>query len=155
MRTNAERGTHDAQIARNSSLSVERMSGEELLQRGLAVRNQPLPGRLVEIGAEVGIVYAIQTTEPASPVKIGYTTAGGLTDRVASLQTGNPSRLFVIAQAPGYLSHEQRAHKVLTRYRLTGEWFEWCPRVAAFIKALRLDGTEAAIAAAKLAKDRP
>lgn len=154
MRTTKERSGSDAQIARDPWL-LERASGEELIARGLAtLQGGVLPGRLVEVGAAVGVVYAVQA-DAASPVKIGYSTAGGMDDRLAGLQTGNPLRLSIIAHAPGYLSHERRAHKALKNDRLLGEWFGWSPRVAAFVKALRLDGIEAAIAAAKVARDRP
>lgn len=156
MRTTKEHTAKRAQIAR-TAFSLDRASNEELLARGIAVYSggPVLPGRLVEIGAETGLVYAIQSVIHGSPVKVGYSNAAGMEGRVASLQTGNPYRLRVLATAGAYMSHEQRAHKVLAPDRLTGEWFGWSPRVAAFVAALRSQGIEYAIAAAKLAKNRP
>lgn len=124
------------------------------MARGLVTHNV-LPDRLAEIGADVGVVYAVQSVEPASPVKIGYSTRGTVEARLAELQIGNPCTLRILGFAPGYLSHEQRAHKALASDRMRGEWFGWSPRVAAFVKALCAGGTEAAIAAAKIARDRP
>ena len=138
----------------DSTLKVERASGAELLQRGLATIHAPTPGRLVEIGAAAGLVYAIQSAR-ATPVKVGYAAADCLQQRLKDLQTGNPYRLRILASASAYLSHERRSHKALAPDRMTGEWFSWSPRVAAFVAALRDHDIEYAIAAAKLAKNRP
>jgi hypothetical protein len=157
MRTDKERSATGAQIAR-TAFSIDRMSPEELLARGYAIRPlTPVPDHVLkrEAWAQEGLMYAIQAGGIAQPVKVGYTTADGLSGRLYDLQIANPYRLTILAQAPAKLSQEQRAHKALASDRLSGEWFGWSPRVAAFVRALKVDGAEAAIAAAKAAKDRP
>jgi hypothetical protein len=156
MRTNKEQTGKHAQFAR-TAFSIDRMSPEELLARGLAIKPlAPVPDSVLkrEAWAKDGLIYAVQAGS-GQPVKVGYSTAGGFTSRLNDLQVGNPYRLNVIARAPAKLSQEKRAHKALAPDRLSGEWFGWSPRVAAFVRALKLDGAEAAIAAAKVAKNRP
>lgn len=139
-------------------LSIDRLSGAELILRGHARRveavGQPAPGRLVEFYQDMGLVYAIQASTRGSPVKVGYCHDWGLRERLKGLQTGNPDRLRVLASAPGYLSHEQRAHRALSPFRLTGEWFRWSPPVCAFVAEMKKRGVEYAIAAAKIAQEK-
>ena len=95
----------------------------------------------------IGVVYAIQGL-PETPVKIGFSAAREIAQRLADLQTGNPCVLRVIAQARAYPRHERLAHIVLAQERLIGEWFVWSPRTEAFVLALP-DGFDTALAAIK------
>ena len=146
---------------RFTALQRDRMSSAEARLRGLvtivpAVSHPAVePSSLVERWSDSGTVYAIQAEVEASPIKIGYCNDWGLEERLKSLQTGNPSRLRVIASAMGYMSHERRCHNILKPYRLTGEWFQWTPEVAAFVKALEDGGVERAIATVKIMKETP
>lgn len=144
----------EKEIIRAGALSFDRQSSEMLLLRGDAelVRATPpvLPGRLVELDADAGVVYAVQG-RPRTPVKIGYSRADALSGRIASLQTGNPHPLRVLAHAPGYRSHEARAHAALLHVKCLNEWFRCSPELTAFVMALRRGNIETAIAAAKLA----
>lgn len=141
-----------------SALSLDRLSGPELLRRGIAVVEgghallPPTPAEEQEavmmprpLPSEVaGIIYALQAP-PTMPVKIGFTRASELGYRVKSLQTANPYPLRVVASSPGLSAQERAAHAALASFRLTGEWFEWTPEVSAFVAALSL-GIEAALA---------
>jgi hypothetical protein len=144
---------------RFNSLQRDRMSSDEARLRGLVVVvpavSHPAvePGTMLERWADSGTVYAIQAEVEASPVKIGYSNDWGLSERLKSLQTGNPYKLRIIASAMGYPSHERRCHSILKAHRLTGEWFRWTPEVAAFVQALATGGVERAIATVKILKD--
>lgn len=98
---------------------------------GTPIRHNAPRARL----APRGIVYAIQG-EPGTPVKIGFAVAGTLPRRIAVLQTGNPSVLRAIAEAPGFQRHERLAHVALANERGFGEWFSWSARTRAFVEAL-------------------
>lgn len=128
------------------SLAIDRLSGEKLLELGIATRfavMPPTPAEKAEatfpairIAAEIpGIIYILQAP-PIMPVKIGFTRAAELTYRVKSLQTGCPYPLLIIAQTTGLPAREREIHALLDADRLTGEWFDWTPRVRAFVESL-------------------
>lgn len=78
-------------------------------------------------------VYAIQAEE-SRRVKFGI--AGNVETRLGELQCGNPERLAIVAKKPGTLAHERRIHHLLADHRLQGEWFEWCSRTDAVVRAI-------------------
>lgn len=132
----------------SSALSIDRLSNEELLRRGIAVYEPskiepPTPAMQAEdrvswapMYAEVpGIIYVLQAP-PLMPVKIGFTRATELAHRLKGLQTGCPYSLKVIAQITGLPAREREIHALLATDRLTGEWFDWTPRVRAFVDSL-------------------
>jgi hypothetical protein len=94
--------------------------------------------------APYGVIYVIQGL-PDSPIKVGFSTDKALPARLATLQTGNPHLLRIIAHAKGYPRYERRAHAVLAADRMAGEWFAWTPRTEAFVRALS-EGIEHALA---------
>jgi hypothetical protein len=53
-------------------------------------------------------------------IKIGK--AKGVLERVATLQTGNPSTLTLLALMDG--DYERKLHRQFSDYSITGEWFE-------------------------------
>ena len=71
------------------------------------------------------VIYVI-APEGSSVVKIGH-TANKPTDRVGSLQTGNPERLVVRWAAEGDEALERHLHFVFKDYRIRGEWFDLSP----------------------------
>jgi hypothetical protein len=66
------------------------------------------------------VVYAIQVVNTRY-IKIGTTT--NLTNRLASLQTGSPFLLEVVATWPGNKQLESVLHRELAQFRINGEWF--------------------------------
>lgn len=124
-------------------------SFEEEYQAALAGtplrRQQRRRGRATGAKGRKGILYVVQG-DIGAPVKIGFTAHHYLELRLAALQTGNASRLRMIAQAEGFFWQEKAAHAALAGERVAGEWFAWAPRTAAFVAALP-DGISAALAA--------
>jgi len=93
------------------------------------------------------VVYFIQIAGKLdSPIKIGFSTEGGLEDRLLALQTGNPYRLRILATMPGGQEVEARLHESFEHVRMMGEWFEASPALLALIDGLpncvRLDTPE-------------
>ena len=64
--------------------------------------------------------------------------------RLASLQTGNPEKLEVLAVICGSLTMERAFHAVFAEHRLQGEWFKRTPELMRLIGAVRLMGAEEA-----------
>jgi hypothetical protein len=130
------------------SFAEDRLSNEELYVRGIARLYKPPPTPAEEalqerlsrpLPADIpGTIYVLQAL-PLLPVKIGFTRAGELGYRIKHLQTGCPYPLKVIAQTTGLPAREREIHKTLTADRLTGEWFDWTPRVQALIATLESD----------------
>lgn len=69
----------------------------------------------------VGLIYAIRTKQPNSPIKIGWSV--NPTKRIKTLQTGNYYELEMIAVVPGSQMAEQMLHTRLRAERVRGEWF--------------------------------
>lgn|GEM_PF-4696293 len=80
-------------------------------------------GAMVSAPGEKGIVYFISADHEDAPVKIGFTTRG-LKNRIADLQTGNPSPLRAIFAIDGDQRLEGIIHRMFEHHRLYGEWFE-------------------------------
>lgn len=80
------------------------------------VKSAPIPNRkrpslfTYFIGCEVG------------PLKIGIARCAY--QRLQTLQTANPSEMFLYAYAPGGLDLERQLHREFKEYRIRGEWFE-------------------------------
>jgi hypothetical protein len=70
-----------------------------------------------------GFVYFI-ACEPLGAVKIGY-TGGNPYARMASLQTGCPSPLKMLAFVPASLDDERRLHDSFAPLGIQGEWFRY------------------------------
>lgn len=66
-----------------------------------------------------GFVYLIG--DYIGHVKVGWTT--NFRTRLATLQTGNPAPLQVLALYPATRELERLLHKAAAEWRLTGEWF--------------------------------
>lgn len=70
-------------------------------------------------------------------VKIGYTSSDSASDRLVSLQTGNPLQLRILAQVPGEQADEKSLHYEFSKERMQGEWFRISARVASLIGYVR------------------
>lgn len=80
--------------------------------------------------SNTGRVYFIQAGDNG-PIKIGW-TAGDPRARMASLQTGNPEPLRLLAYAPGTIEDERAMHERCASIRMIGEWFKPEPQLVAF-----------------------
>lgn len=70
-----------------------------------------------------GFIYFLgDPMDWSAPIKIGY-TAKNPRARMASVQTGCPFRLSVLAYTAGSKDLERRLHKVFSPVRRCGEWF--------------------------------
>lgn len=99
-----------------------------------------------------GVIYVVQGL-PDTPVKIGFSRLAEVQLRVRVLQTGNPHPLRLIASVQSFRLGEMASHGVLSKYRLTGEWFGWQEPVKRFVASLQAGLTlEAALDAAKAAQ---
>lgn len=71
-------------------------------------------------------VYFIKCCDKRGYIKIG--TAKNVKDRIATLQTGNPYKLEILAimkftdKRKAY-NAEQKLHKIFRKYNVSGEWF--------------------------------
>lgn len=82
------------------------------------------------------IVYFVQAAS-GGPVKIGWTRAGCLAQRLVGLQVGHPEELRVIAQHRGGASKEAELHARFADHRLRGEWFRPEGGLLTYLKMLR------------------
>lgn len=53
--------------------------------------------------------------------------------RMADLQTAHPRRLDLVATMPGGAYMEGKLHEKFSKRRLSGEWFEDCPEIRAYL----------------------
>lgn len=56
---------------------------------------------------------------------------------MASLQTGSPNRLEMLAAIKGNVQTERQFHHRFAQYRLNGEWFRLTDDLATFIETIR------------------
>jgi len=80
------------------------------------------------------VVYFIQG-ENGGPIKIGLTQ--DIKKRLASLQTGYPDNLVVLALLPGDATIESEIHKLFSLYKLRGEWFQPDDKILAIVKNVK------------------
>jgi hypothetical protein len=89
-------------------------------------------------------LYFITAAErDAYPIKIGYTDETPLR-RLASLQTGNPERLVVLASCPGTRDSERLWQNIFVEERMIGEWFKRTSRLMDAIRDAVADARKAA-----------
>jgi len=80
-----------------------------------------------------GWIYAIRNKE-TSHIKIGFTTS--VRKRYASLQTGNHAHLELLGKRRGTREREGALHNRLTRFRISGEWYQDCEDVRAALSVV-------------------
>lgn len=83
-----------------------------------------------------GVVYFARAEE-SRRVKIGF-TATEPSARLASLQTGSPERLRLVAVVPGSIELERCLHDLLRASRLHGEWFDDTIEVRALLAGVSI-----------------
>lgn len=81
-----------------------------------------------------GLVYLVTGDHPDA-VKIGFTT--DLSARLAHLQTGMATDIFLAACFEGSVFDERDLQERFARYRMRGEWFALKKPVVAKIESLR------------------
>lgn len=97
------------------------------------------------IEAAEPVVYAIRA-KATNVVKIGVSEDPD--SRLASLQTANADELELMGYIPGSTTLEAAIHKLLSAYRVRGEWFQYCGGAKAIIDAIAaadFDGLERGI----------
>lgn len=77
------------------------------------------------------MIYLIRDTKNGL-IKIGK--ADNVARRLAQLQTGNASPLFLVAVGPGGYELEKHLHLRLKGLRVRGEWFKLRPWHIAWLK---------------------
>jgi hypothetical protein len=78
------------------------------------------------------VIYFVQAGRYGN-IKIGHTN-GEVEVRMASLQTGCPEILRLLATIDGDVALESAIHKELAPFRLHGEWFKPCYAVRALME---------------------
>lgn len=81
-----------------------------------------------------GIIYYICCPETAR-LKIGFTKRAPEA-RLRALQTGSPTRLFLMAMQAGSIEAEQALHARFAESRLHGEWFEATDEIMLHVAAI-------------------
>lgn len=88
------------------------------------------------------MIYFIQEAgNVQAPIKIGF-TSGKPADRLASLQTGYPKRLAIMACREGGPPEEGEEHAKWSTLRLHGEWFKSDPALIEYIANLSANAPE-------------
>lgn len=78
------------------------------------------------------MIYFVQDSETLA-IKIGY--AADPANRIAALQTGNPSALVLLMECPGDRSVEAMYHRRFAKARIVGEWFRPGPELLQYLLA--------------------
>jgi len=114
------------------ALAAEEQQEARALVRANSKWLEELPPRLVRDTQGTGqrVVYFIQRGSDG-PVKIGFSK--NPKGRLASLQTGIPERLHMLATVPGGKEEEQRLHRRFGPHCIQGEWFHPAPELMAYI----------------------
>lgn len=83
--------------------------------------------------------------ESAGRVKIGY-TASDPNSRIKAIQCGCPFPVRLIAKIEGPRTWEQQAHTMFSKYRQSGEWFEFTEPIKDWLRYVRKVCKEAGVA---------
>jgi len=75
------------------------------------------------------MIYLIKC-DKTNTCKIGY--ASNPENRLSQLQVGNPFSLEIVSIIDGDIPLEKELHKKFDKYRLKGEWFEYCDDIKNF-----------------------
>lgn len=81
------------------------------------------------------MIYAIRCEHF---VKFGETGRQTSAQRIATMQTGNPFKLELLAEANWPSLEEQRIHRYLRAQRARGEWFAICERTNIVVIAMHI-----------------
>jgi hypothetical protein len=83
------------------------------------------------------MIYFI-AAEGSNQIKIGFTDKDPL-DRLATLQTGNPHKLTLVATVEGDKQTEKELHQRFASDRTNGEWFNITPRLLIYVAHLHAE----------------
>jgi hypothetical protein len=72
-------------------------------------------------------------------VKIGKSHEESLYSRLASLQTGNVTKLDLLGVMTGYTEKEAELHLKFDEYRIRGEWFEYNEEIKNYIETNKIE----------------
>ncbi len=72
-------------------------------------------------------------------VKVGTCRSDMIRRRIHTLQVANPVRLEPLGYILGGHETEMDYHKILERYRVSGEWFCYAPFLASHINSVSSD----------------
>lgn len=100
-----------------------------------AVRDAFKPAPVVPAGARV---YFLQASR-SGLIKIGHSS--DVESRIASLRTGSPEPLVLLAVMAGGREVEQGLHARFAGARVRGEWFRATGELVAFIEGVKGTGT--------------
>lgn len=92
------------------------------------VGSNPTFGIYLDYKIEI-VIYFLTYENLPGYVKIGYSQAEslyGLSGRLASFATSNPSPVVVLGTMPGSRSKETQLHRRFKDYRVRNEWFVYC-----------------------------
>jgi hypothetical protein len=78
---------------------------------------------------KAGFIYFVRCGEF---VKIGFSTWPEY--RMQFLAVYNPIPCTLIASFPGTYQDEARVHRYARQFKHRGEWFRWCPEIAALVE---------------------
>jgi hypothetical protein len=78
-------------------------------------------------------VYFIKSGDDGL-IKIGWTN--DVDSRLATLQTGSPEVLSLLALVIGAQADERRLHQKFAHLRVRGEWFQDCAEIREYIRAI-------------------
>jgi hypothetical protein len=79
---------------------------------------------------EVVMVYFIQQGK-GGPIKIG--SAANPLQRMKTLQTGSPDKLYLLKSFKAGPDLESHLHKIFKKYKLNGEWYKPSTPILAYI----------------------
>ena len=82
-------------------------------------------------------IYFVQS-ESGGPIKIGF--AIDVSRRLRFLQCGSPTRLSVLATAPGDATHESALHRKFRINRVLNEWFSPSDELLDLVASVRRNG---------------
>lgn len=80
-----------------------------------------------------GSVYIMESE--TGRIKIGW-TGGVVRIRARSIQTGNVVKTRLVAVISASLKQEKALHEMLEPYHLWGEWYDFPPRLDAYVRSL-------------------
>lgn len=79
--------------------------------------------------------YAYILESETGRIKIGW-TGGVVRIRARSIQTSNVVKTRLVAVVPASLKQEKSLHEMLGTYHLWGEWYDFPPRLDAYVRSL-------------------
>lgn len=96
-------------------------------------------------------VYFASAEQPGCPIKIGHSI--DVEKRLKALQTSSPETFVLLASVPGDTRAEFFFHSLVSRHRISGEWFKPAPELLLLIDDIKAKGEEVIPPLFRLRKD--